>query len=83
MNQPKRDTDIEQAFLAVYDTHADALFRYCWRRVYDREKGRDVMQEAFMKTWEYLAQGHQVDNIKAFVYKTIVVGFVKTPKVDK
>ncbi len=61
---------LETKFLAVYDTHADAIFRHCYFRVYDRERAKELMQEAFTKTWEYLANGKNIDNIRAFVYRT-------------
>ena len=28
------------------------------------------MQEAYCRTWKYLTEGHQIDNIRAFVYRT-------------
>jgi len=60
--------DWEQ-FLRVYDQYADAIFRHCYFRVYNRDKALDLMQDAFMKTWEYLAQGKTVDNMRAFLYR--------------
>lgn len=56
-------------FLKAYDLYADAIFRHCYFRVYDREKAREMMQDVFMKTWEYLAKGKEVDNLRAFLYR--------------
>lgn len=56
-------------FLRAYDQYADAIFRHCYFRVYDREKAKELSQECFMKTWEYLSQGKQVDNLRAFLYR--------------
>lgn len=70
MKSGERNLKVEKEFLSVYDAHADALFRYCWRRVYNRELARELMQEAFTKSWQYLAEGKQVKNLKAFVYHT-------------
>ncbi len=61
---------IEQQFTQVYEKYSDAIFRYCYYRVFDREKAKDVMQEAYSRTWKYLNEGKQVDNIRAFIYKT-------------
>lgn len=61
--------NIEQAYLETYDAQADAIFRYCYARVRDREKARDLMQESFLRTWTYLANGHKVDNLRAFTYR--------------
>lgn len=59
----------EQAFLEAYDAYAEAIFRHCYFRVYDREAARELSQEAFTRAWAYLAEGKEVKNIRALVYK--------------
>ena len=61
--------DVQQAFLAAYDDYADAIFRHCYFRVFRKSRAEELTQEAFMKTWEYLAAGNQVLNIRAFLYR--------------
>jgi RNA polymerase sigma-70 factor (ECF subfamily) len=56
-------------FLKIYDELSDAIFRHCYFRVFNREKAKDLAQEAFMKTWEYLSNGEEVRNMKAFIYR--------------
>jgi RNA polymerase sigma-70 factor, ECF subfamily len=63
-HQPARDQ-----FLAAYDQFADQLFMHVLFRVSDRETALDLTQEAFVKTWEYLASGKEVGNIRPFLYK--------------
>ncbi|MEK7140519.1 MAG: sigma-70 family RNA polymerase sigma factor [Patescibacteria group bacterium] len=58
-----------EQFVKAYDEHSDAIFRHCFFRVRNDEIARDVMQEAYAKTWEYLARGNEVINIRAFLYK--------------
>ena len=60
---------IERQFLDVYDSHADAVFRHCYFRVYSRERAKEIMQEAFMRAWECMAAGQEIQNLKALVYK--------------
>ena len=62
---------MEKEFLAVYDKHADAVFRFCYLRLFERELAKDFMQQAFLKTWEYLGKNSnkEIDNLKAFVFK--------------
>lgn len=60
--------DLDTKFLAAYDEYADAIFRDCYFRVFDRERGKDLMQETFLRVWEYLAKGNTVDNMRAFLY---------------
>lgn len=60
---------LEQSFLAVYDEHAEAIFRHCFFRVYDKEQAREIMQEAFTKSWTYVASGKKVKHLRALVYR--------------
>lgn len=60
---------LEKQFLAVYEANQDAIFRHCYFRVFNRERAKELSQEAFMKTWVVLAEGKDVKNVKAFVYK--------------
>jgi RNA polymerase sigma-70 factor, ECF subfamily len=69
MGHPTTTTSLEQEFLAAYDQYADAIFRHCYFRVFDRERGKDLMQEVFMRAWEYLAKGEKVLNMRAFLYR--------------
>lgn len=64
--------DIEKRFLDAYETYADAIYRHCYFRVYEKNLAEDLTQETFIKTWNYLVQGKEIDNIKAFLYKVAV-----------
>lgn len=61
--------NIENMFLCAYNLHADSIFRFCYFKTSDREIAKDITQDVFMKTWEYLAQGGEVQNTKAYLYK--------------
>jgi len=60
---------VEADFLEAYEQYADALFRHCYYRVYERERAREVVQETFMKTWEVVARGEEIQNIRAYLYR--------------
>jgi RNA polymerase sigma-70 factor (ECF subfamily) len=60
---------LEKRFLEAYEAHSDALFRHCYFRVYNRDRARDLTQEAFTKTWDYLLQGKEIENLRAFLYQ--------------
>lgn len=53
----------------MYDNLSDAIFRHCYFRVHDRDKAKELMQETFMKTWEYLNRGNEIENLRAFIYR--------------
>jgi RNA polymerase sigma-70 factor (ECF subfamily) len=65
----KHKADLKIEFQSAYDTHADALFRYALFKLSDREKAKDVVQDTFVRFWEYIAADGQVDNKKAFLYR--------------
>lgn len=63
------NTPESKAFLAAYDEFADAIFRFCFLKVSNREIAIDLMQDTFAKTWEYIGRGGTVDHWKAFLFR--------------
>lgn len=60
----------KEIFVKAYDEHSDAIFRYCLFRIFDREKAKELMQETFTKTWEYIIKDEkEIENIRAFLYR--------------
>ncbi len=64
-----RKTDIMEQFMKAYDDLSDAIFRHCWFKIGDREKAKDLMQETFTRSWQYIIQGTEVKNMKPFLYR--------------
>ena len=62
---------MQQDFLKAYDENSDALFRQCFFKVHDRELAKDILQDTFVKTWDYIVKGNTILNMKAFLYKTL------------
>lgn len=62
--------EIEALFTQAYREYMDAIFRHCYFRTGDRELGKELAQETFMKTWKYLANGNIVEDIKPFLYRS-------------
>ena len=65
------DTRTEKAYLAAYEQFADALFRHALFRVSNREKALDLVQDAFLKTWDFVQKGSVVEDYKSFLYRTL------------
>jgi RNA polymerase sigma-70 factor, ECF subfamily len=61
--------DTNKMFLEAYDSYADAIFRHCYFRVFSKARAQELVQDTFMKTWEYLEGGKEVRNIRAFLYQ--------------
>ena len=81
--------DHHKEFLAAYEQFADAIFRHCFFRTSDRELALDLSQETFTRAWTYIAEGGEVENMRAFLYRVannlVVDGFrkKKTSSLDK
>lgn len=65
----KDSNKIMEQFIKAYDDLSNAIFRHCWFRIGDREKAKDLMQDTFTKSWQYIIQGAEVNNLKAFLYR--------------
>jgi len=57
-----------EEFLKAYDDLSDALFRRFYFKLSDKEKALDLVQETFTKTWQYLSEGKEIQNLKSFLY---------------
>lgn len=61
----------EEQFLEAFDKYSDALFRHCYFRLSDRERALELVQDCYMKTWDYVSQGKEVSHFKPFLYKVL------------
>jgi RNA polymerase sigma-70 factor (ECF subfamily) len=76
---------VKQDFLLAYDTLADAIYRFCYYRVFSKEVAEELTQETFMKTWLYLSQNQRIDNLKAFLYRVatnLVIDYARKSKTE-
>ncbi len=69
MPNRKQYESLKKDFHMAYQEHADALFRYSFYKLSDREKAKDVVQDTFVRYWEYVATDGKVDNVKAFLFR--------------
>jgi RNA polymerase sigma-70 factor, ECF subfamily len=63
----KRET--EAKFLEGYEAYSDAIFRYVYSRIGDRERALEITQDVFLKEWKFLSEGGEIQNMRAFLYK--------------
>ena len=61
--------DIQDTFDHAYADYADAIFRHCAFRLMNRERGKELMQETFLRIWIELGKGVEVLNMRAFLYR--------------
>ncbi len=70
-------------FAAIYDEYADAIFRFCFYKVHDRELAKDHMQDTFSRAWKYVASGKEVENMRALLYRiatNLIIDHVRKQK---
>ncbi len=65
----EKEKKTEEFFLKGYNDYSDAIFRHISFRVFDRDRAKDILQDTFSRTWEYLSKGRQIDNLRAFLYR--------------
>lgn len=65
----RKRQNLNRLFTEQYEKYSDAIFRYAYFQTSSRDKAFDFTQEAYLKTWEYLLEGHRVENLRAFIYK--------------
>lgn len=63
--------DLRQRFAEAYEAYSDELFRHSSIRLSDRERALELTQECFLKTWEYINRGEQVEDFRPFLYRTL------------
>ncbi len=80
------DTNKEKdIFMELYDTHADAIFRFCYFKTGNREVAKDLTQDVFIKVFNHMEKGtaEELRSPKSFVYaiaKNTVIDYWRKSK---
>ncbi|MCX6753364.1 MAG: RNA polymerase sigma factor [Candidatus Nomurabacteria bacterium] len=64
-----KNENLTESFSKAYDDFSDAIFRYCHYKTSNRELALDLTADTFTKTWEYIADGKKIDNLRALLYR--------------
>ncbi len=59
----------EKQFAKTYEIYADMVYRLCLFKTSDSDIAEDLVQEAFMRFWDQIAQGKKIRNKKAFLFQ--------------
>lgn len=68
---------------AAYEQYADAIFRHCYLRLGNREVAKELMQDTFIKAFQFAGTGKKIDNIRALLYRiagNLVIDHVRRAK---
>jgi RNA polymerase sigma-70 factor (ECF subfamily) len=71
MSRKTHISQLKKDFSKTYDEHSDAIFRYAYFKLSDSEKAKDVVQDTFVKFWEYISADveSELQNVKALLYR--------------
>ena len=78
--------DIKNQYLDAYERYAEAIYRHCFFRVFSKPLAEELTQETFLKTWQYLAEGKKVENLRAFLYRVannLIIDYVRKKKEER
>lgn len=61
----------EKDYLEAYEAYNNALFRHALFRVSNRDRALELVQDTFLKVWDYLRGGGEVQQYKAYLYRIL------------
>jgi len=61
---------LEKDFKNAYEEWSPKIFSFVLYKISNRERALDITQDVFIKSWDYLRKGNQIDNFQAFLYRT-------------
>lgn len=60
----------KQAFDVIYDRYASVVYTFCLRFLQDKESAKDILQETFIKFFDYIqVKKDPIENIGGFLLK--------------
>lgn len=69
MSRKAHNSEQKEYFISIYKEHSDKIFKHALFKLSDREKAMDVVQDTFVRLWEYLIVEEEVQNPKALLYR--------------
>jgi len=63
------ERNTEKEFEYAYTEYSEALFRFCYFRISDKNRAKEIMQDAYTQTWQYIVKGNYIENLRACLYK--------------
>ena len=73
----------EKAYMYLVDTYHKKLYAYALNLIDDHEQAQDIVQNVFLRTWQFRRKLSNDYSIKNFLYKSVYNEFVNTYKKNK
>ncbi|OHB18551.1 MAG: hypothetical protein A2854_00260 [Parcubacteria group bacterium RIFCSPHIGHO2_01_FULL_56_18] len=71
MTDPRKRPQQEEACLEAFTAYSDPLFRHAFFRLSNRDRALELTQETFLKAWDYVYGGGEVQQFKSFLYRIL------------
>jgi len=68
---PKQEARRHAAFTLAHLDFEKGLNAHAYFKLHDHAMGNDLVQDTFIKTWQYLLRGGKIDVMKAFLYHVL------------
>jgi RNA polymerase sigma-70 factor, ECF subfamily len=68
MITPKNEAKQKSVLTMAHKDFNKALNSYAFFKLNNRETGEDLVQDTFIKTWNYLLKGGEIETMKSFLY---------------
>ncbi|OQB43717.1 MAG: ECF RNA polymerase sigma factor SigW [Parcubacteria group bacterium ADurb.Bin159] len=59
----------QSAFSSLYNEYVDSLYRFILFRVSSPETAKDITSDCFLRVFDFLANGSEIQNFRAFLFK--------------
>ncbi|MCI5051087.1 MAG: RNA polymerase sigma factor [Candidatus Pacebacteria bacterium] len=82
MKDLEKQQNTEQ-FMEYYEKYSDDIFRFCMVKTKNREISLDITQDTFMKFWEYIIKGTDIENERPLLYRianNLVIDYYRKKK---
>ncbi|MEK7588244.1 MAG: sigma-70 family RNA polymerase sigma factor [Patescibacteria group bacterium] len=73
----------KKQFEETYEMYADAIYKFCVYKTSDPKQAEDLAAETFIRLWEYVASGKDIENTKSFLYqiaRNLIIDFYRKKK---
>ena len=60
----------DQQFIDFYDKNVEKIYRFVFFRVPGAQEAQDITSETFTRVWQYVSEGHEIENLRALLYQT-------------
>ncbi len=69
MSRKAHNSAQKEYFISIYKEYSDKIFRHALFKLSDREKAKDVVQDTFVRLWEYFVVEKEIQNVQALLFR--------------